>query len=200
MEPFVQCGFETPAILMMSLHESAMQSTDGQIRPFPVEDLFGNCGFTLKARGGFLVSALLRNGRVVPALRIISRKGNQCQVDLEKLGGEAWVYWVEDGRKLAGKETDDTDSSNKETNMDGTADFAKEKKYQMQKVGHFQKIAEFSTAAGGEYLILGKDADQIEEIYQLGSFAASKGPNQNYKRYYEASIGRENQFGRRIVY
>lgn len=168
MQPFVQCGFETPAILMMSLHESAMQSTDGLIRPFPVEDLFGNCGFTLKARGGFLVSALLRNGKVVPALHIISKKGNLCQVDLEKIGGEAWVYRVENAR--------------------------------MQEVGHFQKIAEFSTVAGGEYLVLGKDVEQIEELYQLGSFAASKGSNQNYKRYHEASIGRENQFGRRIVY
>lgn len=179
MEPFVQCGFETPAILMMSLHESAMQSTDGLIRPFPVEDLFGNCGFILKARGGFLVSALLRNGKAVPALRIVSKKGNKCLVDLEKLGGEAWLFEVEG--TLQEKED------------------REKKKDRIRKVGDFQKIAEFSTVPGGEYLILGKKTEQTEELCHLGNFALPKRPNRNYKRYHEASIGRENQFGRKIV-
>ena len=181
MEPFVQCGFETPAILMMSLHESAMQSTDGLIRPFPVEDLFGNCGFILKARGGFLVSALLRNGKAVPALRIVSKKGNKCLVDLEKLGGEAWLFEVEG--TLQEKEDIDREK----------------KKDRIRKVGDFQKIAEFSTVPGGEYLILGKKTEQTEELCLLGNFALPKRPNRNYKRYHEASIGRENQFGRKIV-
>lgn len=92
MRPFVQCGFETPAILMMSIHESALQSHEDVIRIFPVRDLFGDCGFTLKARGGFLVSAIQRDGKIVPAVLIKSLNGKRCRISVSELGENIVLY------------------------------------------------------------------------------------------------------------
>lgn len=90
--PFVQCGFETPAILMMAIHESALQSQEDIIRVFPIRDLFGNCGFTLKARGGFLISAVQREGRFIPAVLVKSLCGNRCRLDVSGFGKEVFLY------------------------------------------------------------------------------------------------------------
>jgi hypothetical protein len=82
MEPFVQPGFETPGILTSALHEMLLQSYEGLIRLAPAlpEGLSGI--FTLKAAGGFMVSACVKDGKVIPAVTVKSMYGGECKISI----------------------------------------------------------------------------------------------------------------------
>lgn len=70
---------------------------------------------------------------------------------------------------------------------------------QLNEVGLFRETAEFQTEPDAEYLVIGKAAENLEDICSPGSFIVQKGRNQDCKRYYEACLGRENQIGKKIM-
>ncbi len=66
--------------LPVVINECLMQSYNGVIRLFPNWDINNNTSFsTLRARGAFLVSATLRDGKILP-VTIFSEKGRECSI------------------------------------------------------------------------------------------------------------------------
>ena len=78
--PFIQCGFETSAILATAINEMLLQSHEGVIRVFPAVPNDWPATFTLKARGGFVVSANKPKDDPTDFVLVKSVFGNKCRL------------------------------------------------------------------------------------------------------------------------
>jgi len=105
MVPFVQCGMEPLAILAAAINEMLMQSHESAIRVFPAVPDGWQCAFTLRARGGFLVSAeraaadsAVAPGAAVATARVVieSLLGQACRI-VAPWEGRSQVVIVEPG-------------------------------------------------------------------------------------------------------
>lgn len=77
--PFRHMGMEPTSVLACAMNEALLQSHDGAIRIAPAVTCTQTAQFTLHARGGFIVSAEVRNGRLMWTL-VESVLGNVCRV------------------------------------------------------------------------------------------------------------------------
>ncbi len=100
MEPFIQPGFETPGILTHTLHEMLLQSHEGVIRIAPaIPPNISGC-FTLKAAGGFMVSAWLKYGNLIPAIFVKSLYGGICEILVPFDGRDVVVILLSSGKDI----------------------------------------------------------------------------------------------------
>lgn len=152
---------------MMSLHESLLQSHEEVIRIFPVKDLFGDCAFRLKARGGFMVSAFQMGGKIVSLVLIKSLYGRKCNIDLSIFGGKAAVYEINEEDK----------ESKLLTGLEGEFDTEAEKEYFIVGINLYPYINSDE-----------KISDKVKK------FEVKPVENNGCKRMYEAQIGRESWF------
>lgn len=78
-KPFIQCGMETMGIFGTAVNEMLLQSHEDKIRVFPAIPKGWETAFTLRARGGFMVSSLVRND-TIPGVVVESLFGNTCRL------------------------------------------------------------------------------------------------------------------------
>lgn len=97
--PFVQCGTEPLAILATAVNEMLLQSQNGVIRVFPAVPAEWSPSFTLRARGGFMVSATLNKDHSVDWITIESLSGNDCRLSNPWSTDEVKVFEIT-GQKL----------------------------------------------------------------------------------------------------
>jgi hypothetical protein len=99
---FFQCGMETLSLCGTALTEMLLQSNEGKIRAFPaIPDEWQNSplAFKLRARGGFLVAAERRDGKVTQ-LSLKSLLGNPCRLQNPWPGAKVSVTETQTGRLL----------------------------------------------------------------------------------------------------
>ena len=89
--PFVQCGLEALGILGAAINEMLLQSYDGVIRVFPALPDSREAAFTLRAAGGFTVSASISADGIIPTVSITSDLGGECKIYNPWPGGELKV-------------------------------------------------------------------------------------------------------------
>jgi hypothetical protein len=100
-KPFIQCGLEPQSIYGAAINEMLLQSNEGKIRVFPAVPDNWATGFTLLARGAFVVSSERRKDGTIPGVYIESRKGNVCSLVNPWLGREISVACLtEPGKKI----------------------------------------------------------------------------------------------------
>lgn len=79
-KPFVQCGMEPINIIGTAINEMLLQSHEGKIRVFPARPNDQSMAFTLRARGGFLVSSRVEKDGTIPGVELKSLHGNACHL------------------------------------------------------------------------------------------------------------------------
>ena len=137
-KPFIQAGLEPHSIYGAAINEMLLQSNEGKIRVFPALPDNWATGFTLLARGAFVVSSEIEKDGAIPGVYIESQKGNICRIVNPWPGSEVTVVSrSERGKKIRFK-TDEKD------------------------------IVEFKTIPGHNYLIVpnGKEDMLKQTIYE----------------------------------
>lgn len=104
--PFVQCGMEPMGILGTTANEMLLQSQEGKIRIFPAVPDKWDCAFSLLARGAFIVSSQRKENGEIPAIEILSQKGNVCKIVLPWT--DAKVRIINKGKSVNYSRTEDT--------------------------------------------------------------------------------------------
>lgn len=108
-KPFIQCGLEPQSIYGAAINEMLLQSNEGKIRVFPAVPDNWATGFTLLARGAFVVSSERKKDGTIPGVFVESRKGNMCRLVNPWPGLEISVECLtEPGKKIRHK----TDENN----------------------------------------------------------------------------------------
>lgn len=79
-KPFIQCGMEPINIIGTAINEMLLQSHEGKIRVFPARPKNQSMAFTLRARGGFIVSSRVEKDGNIPGIEIKSLNGNVCRL------------------------------------------------------------------------------------------------------------------------
>lgn len=79
-KPFIQCGMEPINIIGTAVNEMLLQSHEGKIRVFPARPQNQSMAFTLRARGGFIVSSRVEENGDIPGIEVKSLNGNECRV------------------------------------------------------------------------------------------------------------------------
>ena len=98
-------GIEHLTTVPATINEMLMQSYEGIIRLFPCWDKKSNASFeNLRADGAFLVSAELKNEKVI-SLKVKSLKGRTCTVECDGIKG---VIRESDNEKIKFKESGNT--------------------------------------------------------------------------------------------
>lgn len=106
-KPFIQCGLEPSAILAVTVNEMLLQSHEGLIRVFPATPNDWPAVFTLKARGGFLVSAQKQKGAPASFVLIKSLLGNECRLANPWPDRKVFVQDLRSGGKQPHAQTSD---------------------------------------------------------------------------------------------
>ena len=75
-------GMESLGHFTHGLQEMLLQSHEGPIRVFPATPDRWEGAFTLLAEGGFLVSSHRAAGQPASFIKIVSRRGGRCLVEL----------------------------------------------------------------------------------------------------------------------
>jgi len=91
-KPFIQCGLEPLSLYGATVNEMLLQSNEGKIRIFPAIPDNWATGFTLLARGAFMVSSEKQKDGFLPGIYIESLKGNICRVINPWLDSEVTVW------------------------------------------------------------------------------------------------------------
>ena len=79
---FAQCGMEAAGCINLAYNELALQSYEDVIRIFPAYDEGYDSLFTLKAKGGFMVTGASTEKGVARFIIIKSLLGNRCTVEV----------------------------------------------------------------------------------------------------------------------
>ncbi|MCQ2457049.1 MAG: hypothetical protein MJ096_06820, partial [Clostridia bacterium] len=79
---FAQCGMEAAGCINLAYNELALQSYEDVIRIFPAYDKGYDSLFTLKAKGGFMVTGASTEKGVARFIIIKSLLGNRCTVEV----------------------------------------------------------------------------------------------------------------------
>ncbi len=83
---FRRFNYETLPIIACAVNEMLMQSYDGTLRLFAAVEKGDECAFKLAAEGGFLVSAIYKNGAFTAEIE--SRFGSELCIIFENIDGE----------------------------------------------------------------------------------------------------------------
>ncbi|MBI4323793.1 MAG: hypothetical protein HY674_00855 [Chloroflexi bacterium] len=78
--PFIQCGLEPSGILAAAVNEMLLQSHEDMIRVFPAAPKDWEAAFTLRARGGFLVSSRMEQDGQPAFVLVRSDAGRPCRL------------------------------------------------------------------------------------------------------------------------
>lgn len=83
---FRRFNYETLPIIACAVNEMLMQSYDGTLRLFAAVEKGDECAFKLAAEGGFLVSAVYKNGEFTAEIE--SRLGGELRIVFENVDGK----------------------------------------------------------------------------------------------------------------